>query len=88
MDRRLLDILCCPATRQPLKALSAAQLDAINQRIATPGLARADGEPEPQAWREGLLTQDGRLAYRIEDGIPVLLADESVSTAQITDFPS
>jgi uncharacterized protein YbaR (Trm112 family) len=24
-----------------------------------------------------LVTEDGRLAYRIEDGIPVLLADEA-----------
>lgn len=87
MDRRLLDILCCPATRQSLKALSAVQLDAINRRISSPGLSRSDGEPEAAPWREGLVTEDGRLAYRIEDGIPVLLADESVSTGQITDFP-
>jgi uncharacterized protein YbaR (Trm112 family) len=25
-----------------------------------------------------LVTQDGKLAYRIEDGIPVLLAEEAV----------
>ena len=29
-----------------------------------------------------LVTQDGRLAYRVEDGIPVLLAEEAVEVAR------
>jgi len=28
-----------------------------------------------------LVTQDGKLAYRVEDGIPVLLAEEAVEIA-------
>lgn len=87
MDRRLLEILCCPATRQSLSLLSANELESINRAIATGALARADGTPEPAPWKEGLATSDRKLVYRIEDGIPVLLADEAVSTNQITDFP-
>jgi uncharacterized protein YbaR (Trm112 family) len=35
----------------------------------------------------GLVTRDGRTIYRIEDDIPVMLADEGIATAQIADFP-
>ena len=34
MDKRLLDILCCPATHAPLRALSAPELEAVNRAIA------------------------------------------------------
>lgn len=87
MDRRLLDILCCPATRQPLSPLSSTELETINRGIANGQVQRTDGSPEASPWTAGLLTSDRRLAYRIEDGIPVLLADEAVSTKQVTDFP-
>ncbi|MEO7478092.1 MAG: Trm112 family protein [Lysobacteraceae bacterium] len=87
MDRRLLDILCCPSTRQPLLLLQSRELDAINRTIATCSLRRADGSMQAEPIREGLMTRDRKLLYRIDDGIPVLLADESISSMQITDFP-
>ena len=34
MDRKLLDLLACPATRQPLLPLDGAGLDALNRAIA------------------------------------------------------
>ena len=34
MDRKLLDILACPATRQPLAMLDAKGLSALNAAIA------------------------------------------------------
>lgn len=86
MDRRLLDILCCPSTRQPLAMLQSHEIEAINRAIATGSLRRADGSTQAEALREGLITRDRKLFYRIDDGIPVLLADESISSAQITEF--
>ena len=88
MDRRLLDILCCPSTRQPLAMLQSHEIEAINRAIATGSLRRADGSTQAEPLREGLLTRDRKLFYRIDDGIPVLLADESISSVQITDFPA
>ena len=35
----------------------------------------------------GLLSTDGKIIYRIEDGIPVLLPEEGIATLQFTDFP-
>lgn len=88
MDRKLLDILCCPATRQSLSLLDSRGLEAANRAIAAGGVTRADGSPQAEALREALVTQDRRTIYRVDDGIPVLLAEEAIATAQLADFPA
>jgi len=87
MDRKLLDILACPATRQPLAMLDARGLQALNTAIAAGGIARGDGAPQGQALREALVTRDRKIVYRIDDGIPVLLVEEAIATGQVADFP-
>jgi uncharacterized protein YbaR (Trm112 family) len=87
MDRKLLDILACPATRQPLALLDRDGLDAINRAIAAGGVRRRDDSAQAEPLREALVTRDRKLAYRIDDGIPVLLADEAIATAQVPGFP-
>ena len=87
MDRKLLDILVCPATRQPLALLEPAGLEALNQAIAAAAVARNDGSREAAPLREALVTRDRRQVYRVDDGIPVLLAEEALATAQVADFP-
>lgn len=88
MDRKLLDILCCPATRQPLALLDARGLEALNRAIAGGGVKRADDTAQGGPLREALVTQDRKTVYRVEDGIPVLLAEEAIATAQVADFPT
>ncbi|HET6602728.1 MAG TPA: Trm112 family protein [Xanthomonadaceae bacterium] len=88
MDRRLLDILCCPVTRQPLTPLTAAQLAALNAAIEGGAVCDAEGNPVSRAFQEGLLTRDGKTLYRVEDGIPVMLAEESIATTQLPGFPA
>lgn len=87
MDRKLLDILACPATRQPLSALEARGLDALNAAILAGGVHRIDEAPQAEPLREALVTRDRKLAYRIDDGIPVLLVEEGIATGQVPDFP-
>lgn len=87
VERRLLDILCCPATRQPLAPATDRQVDAINRAIAATGVTRNDGTPQASPLSAALVTRDRRFVYRIDDGIPVLLADEGINTNQVTDFP-
>ncbi|MFH1601092.1 MAG: Trm112 family protein [Pseudomonadota bacterium] len=87
MDRKLLDILCCPTSKQPLALLGSAELEAINRAIAAGGVTRADGSPQAEVLAEGLVTRDRRTAYRVDDGIPVLLADEALATDQVDGFP-
>jgi uncharacterized protein YbaR (Trm112 family) len=87
MDRKLLDILCCPASKQPLALLNKAELRALNEAIAGGGIKRMDGSLQSEPLKEGLITRDHQTIYRIEDGIPVLLSDEGIATALVADFP-
>ena len=88
MDRKLLDLLVCPTTRQPLALLESRALGYLNDAIAGGTVLRTDGAPQSRPLREGLVTRDRRLVYRIDDGIPVLLADEAIATVQFVDFPN
>jgi uncharacterized protein YbaR (Trm112 family) len=88
MDRKLLDILCCPTTRQSLALLDAQGLDALNRAIGTGGVKRADDTVQTDPLREALLTRDRKTVYRVDDGIPVLLAEEAIATGQIEGFPA
>lgn len=88
MDRKLLDILCCPLTKQPLALLDKSELRALNQAIDAGQVVRADGSAQAGAIEEALISRDRKTIYRIEDGIPVLLTDESIAAAAIADFPS
>jgi uncharacterized protein YbaR (Trm112 family) len=88
MDRKLLDILCCPASRQPLQLLESRGLDAINEAIASGALKRVDDTAQAAPLREALITRDRKTIYRIDDGIPVLLVEEGIATAQLVDFPT
>lgn len=88
MDRKLLDILACPATRQPLAMLDARGLQALNEAIRAGGVTRIDGSAQAESLREALVTRDRKRVYRIDDGIPVLLAEEGIATGQVADFPA
>lgn len=88
MDQRLLDILCCPVTKSPLRRLNDAELAALNSAIASPtAVLDQAGTAVTHAIPAALITRDGRTVYRIDDGIPVMLADQGIATAQLPGFP-
>lgn len=87
MDRRLLDILCDPLTKTPLKPLSRQQVEAINAAIRDNAIQTTDGRSVSDEMTSGLITIDGKVIYRIDDGIPILLGEEGIGTTQLTDFP-
>jgi len=88
MDRKLLDLLVCPTTRQPLRLLDKAGLAALNQAIADGGVSRYDGSPQSETVASALVTHDRKTIYRVDDDIPVLLVDEAIAAGQIADFPA
>jgi uncharacterized protein YbaR (Trm112 family) len=59
----------------------------LNRAIATGGVKRADDTVQVEALREALLTRDRKTVYRVDDGIPVLLVEEAIATAQVAGFP-
>ena len=87
IDRKLLDIICCPVSKVPLVPLTTKQLAALNKEIATGAVVNVDAQVVSGLLNAGLVTTDGKIIYRIEDGIPVLLPEEGVATLQFQDFP-
>ena len=83
MDKRLLDIVCCPVTQLPLQLLDAERLARLNGAITAGELRNRASEPLPETLSEALVTRDGRLVYPVRDGIPILLEEESIDWQQL-----
>lgn len=83
MDKRLLTILCCPVTHKGLNVAKRDTLARLNAAIEAGGLANRDGTVLSQLLDEALVTDDGKLAYPVSNGIPVLLEGASISLEQV-----
>ncbi|MDR6934929.1 MULTISPECIES: Trm112 family protein [unclassified Luteibacter] len=86
MDKRLLDILCCPVSKRPLRPLTATEREQLNAAIRGGTLDTVAGEKVAEPIAEGLITTDGQLVYRVEDGIPVMLPEAGIGTVQLGGF--
>ena len=83
IDKKLLEILVCPTTKVPVKLLSRDRLAILNRCIDAGDIQRQDGSAVNEALEAALITEDGRTLYPIEDGIPVMLEDQSIIARQI-----
>ena len=81
ISSELLEILVCPETRQPVALASEAILKKLNSEIAEQRLRNRGGEQVTEPIAEGLVREDGRILYPIDDGIPVMLIEESIELA-------
>ncbi|TCV94921.1 uncharacterized protein YbaR (Trm112 family) [Luteibacter rhizovicinus] len=88
MDKRLLDILCCPVSKRPLRPLTTAELESLNAAIRADSVDTVAGERVVEALGEGLVTTDVKVIYRVDDGIPVMLPEQGIGTTQLNGFPS
>ena len=78
MNPALLEILCCPETRQPLRIAPSEVLTALNQRIRAGGVRTHAGQPVTEPCEAGLLREDGRVLYPVRGGLPILLIAEAL----------
>jgi uncharacterized protein YbaR (Trm112 family) len=74
----LLEILVCPETKQPVAVAGAEVLARVNQSIAAGSLRNRGGESVEKPISEGLVREDGKILYPVDDGIPVMLIEESI----------
>lgn len=83
MDTKLLTILHCPITHKGLSVARSATLQAVNAAIADGSVSNQDGQTLQEPLVEALLSDDGKVLYPVADGIPVLLAGESINMEQL-----
>ncbi len=83
VDRRLLEIICCPITHVALESAPRARLHMLNLQIAERRITSRGGRTLEQPLEDALMTVDGRLMYPVADGILLLLEDEAIHLSQL-----
>jgi uncharacterized protein YbaR (Trm112 family) len=83
VDRKLVEILCCPVTKVPVKLISRDKLATLNRHIENGDINRQDGSMVTAPLESALITEDGRIVYPIEDDIPVMLEDQGILARQV-----
>lgn len=78
IDKELLDILACPETKEPVHLADQALVDELNARIERGEITNRGGAKVERKMDGGLVRQDGRFLYPIEDEIPIMLIDEAI----------
>jgi uncharacterized protein len=76
--KELLDILCCPETKQELTLIEGEIIDRINKRIKEGSLKNRGGEIVKEPIDAGLLREDRKFLYPIREDIPIMLIDEAI----------
>ena len=78
IDKELLEILVCPESKQTLSLASEQILDGLNSEIDSARLRNRGGNVVEKQIEEGLLREDGKIVYIIDDSIPIMLIDQSI----------
>jgi len=78
VNPELLEILACPETKQPVALASDAVLAAVNEKISAGSLRNRGGDKVEKPITEALVREDGKVLYPVDDGIPVMLIEESI----------
>ena len=78
VSEELLEILVCPETKQPVKPASDEVLGKLAEEVAAGRVRNRGGQTVTQAPTEGLVREDGRILYPVDEGIPVMLIEESI----------
>ena len=86
VDRKLLEILCCPVSKSPLTVLGQEKLDKLNSTISGGEALYVDGKKVKEPLTEGLISEDGKVIYPVQDDIPVLLEEKGIGTTQFQGF--
>jgi uncharacterized protein YbaR (Trm112 family) len=86
ITEELLAILCCPVTKVPVRMLGEKELAQVNEQITKGAVKSVDGSKVDKQLSEGLITTDKKTIYRIDEDIPVMLADVGIPVDQFDNL--
>lgn len=85
INKELLDILCCPETKQDIEYLEGDVIKKINSEIENGNLNNRGNETVKEPIDAGLLREDRKYIYPIREDIPIMLIDEAIPFEQFDD---
>lgn len=78
VDPQLIEILCCPETKQDVALASQELVDKLNVLVEKGELRNRAGEAVGEKMEAGLLRIDGKFLYAVREDIPIMLIDEAI----------
>ena len=78
MNPELIDILCCPETKQSVTPASSELVSKFNKLISQRKLKNRGDKWVRRNLDSALIREDGKYAYPIRNNIPVMLIDEAI----------
>ena len=83
VSKDLVDILCCPVTKVPVRLMSPDELAKLNGAIVAGQVSHDDGSKVEEVLEEALITEDGAKIYKVKESIPIMLKDQAIAAAQL-----
>ncbi|MCU0229263.1 MAG: hypothetical protein MUF01_16660 [Bryobacterales bacterium] len=83
VSKDLVDILCCPVTKTPVRLATPEELATLNAAIALGKVKHADGSTVDAALEEALITEDKASVYKVLDSIPIMLKEQAIPLAEL-----
>ncbi len=78
IDKKLLEIICCPETQQSLRIAGDGLIEKLNRLIEKKEIFNRSKLPVKSKLDGGLIRKDGKYLYPIIEEIPILLVDEAI----------
>ncbi len=85
ISHKLLSILCCPETKQPLNIADSTIVDKLSALQAAGQLKNISNTNVLGPVTGALIREDQKILYIIREDIPVLLVEEGVLMSQVKD---
>jgi len=83
LNAELLALLVCPETHQDVTLATPGEVALLNEAIRQGHVRTAGGNPVDEPMEGALIRMDRSIAYRIRDGIPVMLVAEGLAIPQV-----
>ncbi|MCX7726211.1 MAG: hypothetical protein N2053_05120 [Chitinispirillaceae bacterium] len=78
IDPKLLEILCCPETKQDVTLADPKLIEKINKAIKEGKVKNRAGKEVKEKIDGGLIRDDKKYLYPIKEDIPIMLIEEAI----------